>query len=1021
MKKFNLTELALKNQTLVYYFVALIFVGGIYGYTHLGRSEDPDFPIRQMVVSLAWPGATTGEVEEQITDRLEKKLQETPHLDYLKSVSRPGLSVVYVNLKEDRPAAEVRPTWQEVRNLVGDIQGDLPLGSVGPFFNDRFDDVFGSIFALTSDDFSYEEMRERAELIRQMFLAVDNVRKVDLIGVQKEKIYVEMENARLAELGLSPMAVMEAIGAQSAVLPTGLIDTAEDNVNIRLSGRTGGPADLRALPISAAGRNFRLGDIAVVRRAYGEPAAPAMFCQGRRAIGLAVSMEVGGDIISLGRDLDQVAERAKIDLPVGLELVKISDQPKVVEESIGEFVSSLREAIVIVLAVSFFSLGWRSGLVVALCIPLVLAGTFLLMYIFNIDLHKVSLGTLILALGLLVDDEIIAVEMMSVKLEEGFTRFEAAVAAYRITAIPMLTGTLVTCAGFIAVGFSKGLAAEFTRAIFPVISMAVLLSWFVSVLVAPLAGFHLMKVKTGPAKPGLSSRFQAWFKKILAASLRRPKTVIAATGAAFAISLALFTFVRQDFFPPSARPEIIIEMTLQQGASMKATQSAADRFAAFLEREPGLADYSYYVGVGAPRFIQTMEPILAADNYTQFVILAKDIESRRYLEGRLMEILDTKFPEIQSNLKLIQTGPPADYPVMLRVSGPEAAEVRAVAEKVAAIMRQDANMANVNFDWTEKAKALRIRLDDDKIRALGLDRRTLALYLQSTLSGAAAAEYYQAGQNIAIVFRLEVIDRNRLGEVGRIPVYLPAGRYVTLEQVAGEISFQSEESTIRRRDLKPTITVRGVNLTGTGSDQTSTIYQATREIRERLAPGYSIEVDGILEQSRISQDFIARPIPLMVLAIVTILMFQLRRFSLVALALSTAPMGLIGVSLGMFLFDKPLGFVAQIGILALSGMIIRNSVILLDQIEKHLAEGHTPWNALIDSAALRFRPIMLTAGVAVLAMIPLMRSLFWGPMAVAIAGGLIAATLLTLLVLPCLYAVMFKVTEFSHKTKTVVS
>jgi multidrug efflux pump subunit AcrB len=1011
MKKFNLTEIALRNKTLVYFFVALIFVGGFYGYQSMGRSEDPDLPIRVMIVSLAWPGATASEVEDQITDRLEKKLQETPHLDYLKSVSRAGLSVIYVNLKEDRPASEVRPTWQEVRNLVGDIKGDFPQGAIGPFFNDRFDDVFGSIFALTSDDFSYAEMRERAEEVRQIFLRLENVRKVDLIGVQAEKIYVEMKTARLAELGLSPLSIMEAIGGRSSVQPSGLIDTSEDLIYSRLSGRIDQLADLRALPIAAAGRYFRLGDIATVRAGYGEPADPAMFWAGQKAIGLAVSMEIGGDVIKLGQDLERAVERVKRDLPVGLELVKISDQPKVVEESIGEFVSSLREAILIVLAVSFFSLGWRSGLVVALCIPLVLAGTFLGMYIGGVNLHKVSLGTLIMALGLLVDDEIIAVEMMSVKLEEGLSRFEAAIAAYKITAIPMLTGTLVTCAGFIPVGFSKGIAADFTRAIFPVISPAVLLSWLASVLVAPLAGFHLLRVKANSDRPGLADRFQIWFKKLLAMALRRPKTIIIATMSVFLISLGLFGFIKQDFFPPSARPEIIIELSLQQGASLKATQSAADRFASFLDQEKGLASYSYYVGVGAPRFIQTMEPIMPVDNYAQFVILAENIEARRRLEKRFLKILSNEFPELQSNLKLIQTGPPADYPVMLRVSGFEASKVRELAEKVAAIMRQDDNVANVNLDWNEKAKTLRVKLDDDKIRALGLDRRTLSLYPQSTLSGAVAGEFYRADRDIDIVFRLDAANRGLLGEVGEIPIYLPNGRYVSLEQVASEISYEAEESLIRRRNLKPTITVRATNLTGTGSDQTREIYEATSELRMSLPPGYSIEVDGILERSEMSQDFIARPIPLMILTIVTILMFQLRRFSMMTLALLTAPMGLIGVSLGMLLFGKPMGFVAQMGVLALSGMIIRNSVILLDQIDKHLAEGYSPWAALIDSASLRFRPITLTAGVAVLAMIPLTRSFFWGPMAVAIAGGLIVATLLTLLVLPCLYAVIFRVKE----------
>jgi multidrug efflux pump subunit AcrB len=784
-----------------------------------------------------------------------------------------------------------------------------------------------------------------------------------------------------------------------------MADTLSDNIQLRLSGGFKDLASLRDMPLSIGDRLFRLGDLATVTRGYAEPGQSAVFWQGRKSIGLAVSMEEGGDIIKLGRELNRALEKIRPELPAGMDIYQISDQPKVVDEAITDFISSLRDAVLIVLTVSFLSLGLRTGAVVALCIPLVLAGTFFMMYLFNLNLHKVSLGSLILALGLLVDDEIIAVEMMSVKLEEGLSRFKAAIAAYGVTAIPMLTGTLVTCAGFIPMGFSKGLTAEFTRSIFPVVSIAILFSWLVAVTVTPLAGFHLMKDRGG--KPGghRQSRFQLKFKQLLAECLKRRQMVVLATGLIFCLSLGLLTFVKRDFFPPSTRPEIIIELTLPEGASLKASQAVAERFSAMLAKESGLETYTYYVGQGAPRFIQTMEPILPRDNYVQFVIKAKEIKARKELEKRLSEILAEYFPDVLSNLKLIQTGPPADYPVMLRVSGYDHDKVKVIALEVAEIMRREKTMFNVNLNWHEKSKYLHLEIDQDKLRTLGLDRRELSLYLHTAISGQAVAEFYQADQTVDIVFRMKGAKES-LEAISQLPVYLPGGQYVTLEQIASGLTLGAEEGTIWRRNLKPTLSVSGSVSEGTGNDMTQKIYDQTKALRARLPFGYSIELDGTLEQSNISMAYIFQTLPFMVICILTILMFQLKRLSLVLLAMVTAPLGLIGVSLGMFIFDRPLGFVAQLGILSLSGMIIRNSVILIVQIEEQRQMGQKLWTALIDSTAFRFRPIMLTSLVAILAMIPLMSSSFWGPMAVAIASGLLVATALTLLVLPCLYAML---------------
>ncbi len=1011
MKNFNLTEIAFRYKEFVYFCIAIIFIAGIFSYQQLGRMEDPDFVIRQMVVSVVWPGASAREIEEQVTDKLEKKLQDTPGLDYLRSYSRPGQSIIYVFLKETTPEKDVRPTWLEVRNLANDVKSSLPQGVVGPFFNDRFDDVFGSIYALTGDGFSYEDLREQAEKIRRTLLGVPNVKKVQLVGVQAEKIYVEIESSKLAKLGIDPNLLINSIKTQNAMTPSGMVETETDNVYLRVSGMFEDIESIRNIPVRAAGKSFRLGDIASVRRGFVDPSDPKMFFNGKPAVGLALSMDKGGNILTLGQDLQSTIEQIKADLPLGLEIGQVSNQPDIVEESIGEFVKSLLEAVVIVLIVSFLSLGLRSGVVVALCIPLVLAAVFACMKILGIDLHKVSLGALIISLGLLVDDAIIAIEMMSVKLEQGWNRYDAACYAYTATAIPMLTGTLITCAGFIPIGFAKGNAAEFSSSLFTVISLALVISWFASVIVTPLLGYYL--IKPNPAHSGehdtYDSKFYRKFRSILTWCLHHRKLVLNLTLVCFIGSIFLFQLIRQEFFPPSLRKEIIVEMSLPEGASIRSTEAVANRFAKEFAGNPDLASYSYHVGEGAPRFVLTSEPTLPNSNYAQFILVAKDLQARQRLTDKTNALLAEKFSEVKSHVKLLQTGPPSAYPVMLRVSGADHEKTKEIAKQVGDYMYKQDFLTDINYDWIEKAKTMQLSVDQDKARMLGVDNQTLASSLQMQLSGAAIAEFREDDKTVSIVFRMDPQDRNNLGRIKDLPLHIGGGKFVPLGQIAN-ISYDSEQGLIWRRNLKPTITVQAEISNGiTGNDATKKVFEGISPLRAKLPPGYKIEVGGSLENSKKSIGYLLKPVPVMVLVIVVLLMLQLQRISLMLLTLLTAPLGIIGVAVLMLITFKPIGFVAELGILALGGMIIRNSVILIDQIERHIADGQTPWSAIIDSAVLRFRPIMLTAAAAILGMLPLMPSTFWGPMAIAIAGGLFGATVLTLLVLPVMYAAWFKV------------
>ena len=1001
----NLTELSLKNKNIVWYFIVAAFIGGIFSYFQLGRMEDPKFVIREMIVAAYWPGATADEMQEQVTDKLEKKLQDIPNLDSLTSETRPGETIIYVELDEEPSTEQIRPTWRDVRNYCNDIKDELPEGVMGPFFNDTYDEVFGSIYALTGDGFSYEELRQNAEEIRRLMLGIDDVKKIELVGEQSEIVYVEIEQSKLSELGISPQVISDTLAAQNSMTPAGMVDTSSDNVYLRVTGIFDDVDEIKNLPINADGKIFRLADIAKVERRFIDPPEPKMFFNGKPAIGIAVAMEDGGNILKLGEDLDRMAEQIQAELPLGLEISQVSDQPEVVKESIGEFVETLILAIVIVLAVSFASLGLRTGLVVAGCIPLVLAGTFCFMYALGIDLHKVSLGSLIIALGLLVDDEIIAVEMMSVQLERGLSRFDAACHAFNVTAKPMLTGTLITCAGFIPVAFAKGIASEFCRDMFWVVSIALILSWIVSVMVAPLFGTYIIKVDKKSEDELYNSRFYKIFRRTLEIFLDNKILVLSGTICAFAATIFAASWVQMEFFPPSIRPEILIELKLPEGSSLTATQAEADRFAKFLSTErDNIKNFAYYVGQDTPRFVLTISPKTDADNMAKFVVTAKD--NRDELIKKIRHELEENFPLVRPNIQLIQTGPPAEYPIMIRVSGTDVEKVQSLAAQVADLIAQDSNVTNINFDWNEKSKVVRIELDQDKLRALGVSSQAVKSTLYTEITGAKVAEFYTGDRTIDIDLRLAAADRNNLAALKNLPIYLGAAGYVPLEQIA-KISYGAEHGLINRRDLKPTITVQANILSGTANDAAIKALAATEELQKNLPLGYSIEPGGDLEESDKSTEQLAAMLPLVALIIMTLLMFQLNDAKAMLLTLLTAPLGLIGVIFAMIILSRPLGFVAELGVIALSGMIIRNSVILIDQIQQHMAAGENLHDAIIDSAILRFRPIMLTAAAAILGMLPLMSSVFWAPMAVAIAGGLFVATILTLLVLPVMYAAVY--------------
>ena len=1010
MKGLNLAEWAIRHKQIVYFFIIAIITGGLWSYFHLGRSEDPDFTIRQAVVTAAWPGASAQQITQQVTDPLEKKLQDTKGLDYIKSFTHDGKTVIYVNLKDSVPKEEMQTRWHEIRNLVNDEWGSLPSGVMGPYINDRFDDVYGSIYAVTGDGFSYEEKRKYAENIRRRLTGVEDVQKVELLGVQKQEIYVEMDQNKLASFGMRPSDVFAMLQQQGAMMPAGMIHTDSRNVAIRVEGLLDTVESLKELPIHVGERSFHLGDVASVTQMYADPETSLMYFNGKPAVGIAVSMAPGGNNLVLGKNLEREIEKEKAELPAGLDIEQVADQPSVVNDSIHEFTKSLLEAIVIVMAASFLSLGFWSGIVLALCIPVVVCASFIYMKWQGIDLHIVSLGTLIVSLGLLVDDAIIVIEMMQVKLEEGMDRLAAAQAAYKGCAKPMLAGTLLTAAGFIPVGFAAGQTAEYVGAFFWVIASTLLLSWVASIFVSPVLGYRFIRVKAGEKKSAFADRAYRLFYKAIAWCIRFKKTVIIGTAAIFAGTVALIPFVNQEFFPDSVRPEIILDVNLPSGASIKETKEVMAGIADNLYGDNRVSSFSTYVGDSAPRFILLFDPLAPEDSHGQMILVARDSKVRDSLRDDTLAFIAEQYPDARAHARLITTGPPAEYPIMLRLSGKNVEDTVKFAKEAAALVSQYPGMKNVSMDWPEETPVVRLKIDQDKVRKLGGDNYSISRDLYVKLSGYKVAESYQGNQLVPISFRLEGSNAARLADLSSLPVHVGSGRYVPLGEIA-DISYENETSTIWRRDLHPTITIRGE----AGGDKTADsvvneLYDRTlKDFREHLPDGYTLEKGGAIENSEKSVQYLAAPVPIMIFLILMILMFELDKIPLMVIAGITGPLGLIGAILSLFLTRQPMGFVSIVGMLALSGMVVRNSIILLDQIRQHLADGKKPYDAVIESAALRFRPIMLSSVTDVLGFVPLIPSPFWRPLAVSFIGGLLLATAIGLLVVPALYCWYYKV------------
>lgn len=1012
MKKLNLSEWALRNSSLVRYLMIVLMVAGLFSYTQLGQKEDPEFTFKAMMVRVLWPGATAQETEQQVTDKIEKKLQEMGELEYVKSYTKPGEATLILSIREQVPPKNVQQLWYTVRKKIGDMQYTLPAGVQGPYFNDEFGDTFGNLYAFTGDGFSYEDLRKYVEQAKLEVLRVPDVGKVDIIGEQEERIYVTLDTAKLAAMQLDASTLWATLAAQNAMTPAGSYDTASERIRVRVSGSYSSVQAIADTPLSAAGKSFRLGDVARVERQFASPPSFGMRFDGKPAIGLAISMKAGGDVLKLGQNLEQVMGQLQAKLPVGVMVSSVSDQPKVVKTAVSEFMRSLVEAVVIVLAVSFFSLGMRTGVVVALSIPLVLAMTFLAMYVFNIDLQRISLGSLIIALGLLVDDAIIAVEMMALKLEQGWNKFQAATYAYSSTAFPMLTGTLITAATFLPVGLAKSNAGEYVFSLFAVVSLALVLSWVVAVVFTPYLGYHLLpdNMAAHGHEDVYHKPFYRRFRRLLEWCLDHRKTVITLTLAAFLLSMVAFKlFVQQQFFPSSNRPELLVDMWLPQGANYAATQREVARLEQKLAGDAHVVSVTSYVGGGSPRFYLPLDQQQQHLNYAQLMVMTRDEHVRENVKQKLELLFEHDFPLVRGRVTRLENGPPVGYAVQFRVMGPDHDQVRAIAGKVETLLRAHPAARHVNNDWGEQVKALRIDIDQDKARALGISSQSLARQLQLLLSGSTVTEWREGDKAIAVVARLANDERSNVAALGSLMIQTASGKYVPVAQI-GHIRYAPEESIIWRRNRLPTISVRADAADGVqASDISLALWPKMQALEKTLPLGYHIELGGSLEASQNSQSAIAKVQPLMLIIVFTLLMLQLKSFQRTLLVVLTAPLGMIGVTLTLILFGAPFGFVAMLGVIALAGMIMRNSVILVDQIESDIAEGIDRFEAVIGSTVRRFRPIMLTALAAILAMIPLTRSTFWGPMAVAIMGGLLIATVLTLLFLPALYAAWFKV------------
>ncbi len=1020
-KQFNLSSWALEHIPLIRYLIGALLLGGMVSSAYLGQDEDPPVTFRLMVVSASWPGASAGEMAEQVTDRLEKKLQETPLIDKIRSYSKPGESLIMLQLRESATARETDSAWYQVRKKISDISTTLPAGVQGPFFNDEFGDTFGSIFALYGEGFSYAELKDYAELARLEFLKIPNVAKVELFGVQPETMEIEFSEKKFAQFGISFNDIVTQLNERNVVLSAGDLVTPSNNIPVRVSGAIKSRLDLENMLLRSNDITIRLGDFATVKRSYADPPHDKMRFNNQDVIGVGISMERGGNIVELGKSLESSATAIQKRLPAGLELHRIANQPKAVTSSVNEFLETLAAAIGIVLAVSFIALGlhinpvrldFRPGLVVALTIPLVLAITVIFMRILNIELNKISLGALIIALGLLVDDAIIAVEMMSRKLEEGLSHFDAATFAYRSTAMPMLTGTLITAAGFLPIGLARSMAGEYTFSMFSVNALALLISWLVAVLFTPYIGFVLLK-------PGYESvnvnrhiyhtHFYQLFRRLVTRCISWPRTTVLITLLVFALGVFAFNFIEQQFFPDSSRPELLVELWLPESSAFSATEAQTKKLEQFILAQPETVDVTSYIGTGSPRFYLPLDQIFPQSNVAQMVILPKNLAARQSLLKKIRDAFKTDFPEVRGRIKYLPNGPPMPYPVQFRITGDDMGKVRQIASQVRDTVRANPYAVGVNDNWNESIKVLRLDLDQDKLLALKIGSQDVMRAVNTILSGTAIGQYREKNKLIDIIVRQPVNERDTISALSNATIQTNNGRSIPLSQLTNP-HFEWEPGVLWRENRQWAITVQADVADGiqgpTVSDQIDPLLD---KIRAALPDGYQITVDGAASDSAKAQDSILVNIPLVVFIILTLLMLQLHSFARAMLVLVTGPLGIVGAGFALLILQRPFGFVAQLGVIALFGMIVRNAIILVDQIEQDIDAGMSAWDAIIESTLRRARPILLTAAAAVLAMIPLSQSVFWGPMAVAIMGGLIVATVLTLLVLPALYAAWFRV------------
>jgi len=1015
MKGLNLTEWAIRHKALAIYFMIVCMVAGVSAYLHLGRNEDPEFTVKTMVVHTEWPGATQEETMQQITDRIEKKLQDTPNLYYQKSYTTAGQSTIFVYLLESTAKKDVPDLWYQVRKKVGDIRQTLPQGVVGPFFNDEFGDTYGIIYGFMADGFTHRELRDYAEEARSRLLRVKDVSKAEFLGTQDERIYVEFSTHRLAELGMDRMQLIEALVTQNAVVPSGVIQTKNETVLMDVTGRFASEKDLRQVNFSFGGKMLRLSDIATITRGYADPPQPIFRVNGRDAIGLALSMRTGGDILALEKNLHEAIEEFKMDLPVGIETFLVSNQPEVVHESVNEFMKALWEAIAIVLVISFLNLGLRAGLVVATSIPLVLAIVFLVMQALGIDLQRISLGALIIALGLLVDDAMITIESMVSKLEHGWDSIKAAIFAYASTAYPRLTGTLVIALGFVPVGFAKSSAGEYTFSLFAVVVIAVLTSWVVAALFTPLIGTMLLKPQQKKHEEGRGGLL-GFYRRALLFTMQHAKITLAVTIVVFGVSLYLARFVPSQFFPASDRPELVVDLRLRHDASIYASDTVSKKLDDILRGDSDIVHWSSYVGRGAIRFYLPLDVQLQNDFFSETVIVTKSLKARDQVKKRLEAALQEKFPEAVARVSPLELGPPVGWPVQYRVSGSDPQKVRDLADKLAGIMGVSPDLQKVSFNWMDPIRKLQIHINQDEARQLGLSSAAVAQAINAVVSGIPATQVRDSIYLIDVMVRAEASERMSLDTIRTLKIPLTNGRSVPLTELAS-VDYAQDLPLIWRRDRLPTLTVQAEPREGVlAATAVAHLSEKVSELKRQLPPGYKIVEGGSVEESAKGQNSVLAVFPLMIILMATVLMIQMQSFSRLFLVCSVAPLGVIGVVLALLITQKPMGFVAMLGTVALIGMIIRNSVLLVDQIEVEKTSGRGGWNAVVDASLVRFRPIILTAQAMILGMAPIAPTVFWGPMAYAIMGGLAVATLLTLISLPSLYITWFKIRQDGERT-----